>query len=1039
MALILLQVLVLGVIAAAGDRTDIPVTWSNNPRAATLPCELPDAAKVQPRRPPPPLDDERPRPKPYFWRKGDQQINPKRTSTNGTLEVSRKTGAGAAGSEGVYECGVRHHSGLVLGYPINLKFPFVEKQFTEYPKEVKARIGQPLAIPCSIGSGPPASITWLKDGEALPQNYRYHILNQELLITDVKREDAGSYRCTVSNTYLNKNKTSPEGVVQVKKSTDTELSWLPVHNDTLVVKPRGSKVVLACPVLGWPRPKLIWELTTPGGRPAELESSDEVLVLPNLQHDQQGMYSCYVEGRSDIVKSFNVSVSEPVSITLPPVSKQAMRASTVRFNCTAEGSPEPRITWYKDGQPLPLAGRINVRTSVDRTRNELVIGGVTSDDAGVYQCFASNGHSVSSSWAELDVTGAGAAAPGAVQCAPTGPSSVALWWSPAAERVVAYTVNTTPGDKTGIAITGQPHNNTSEIVKVKEALTPYYFQVRAYIPSTSKNIASDMSESVMCQGQGVPIKLIKLEDDEILVTWKQFAEENPGVVEWVLQYTDGSDTERHTNVTLPEDVYNYTLTVQPTQPVFVRVLGSRSHEWLHQNLSLVAWTSSELARQDPDGEVNVVPYNVEVGAVRARGFDVRWQCDDAARYTFLVCVRGLHTDELCQESYKNSASIGGLQPARDYEVRVQVRVPGRALGGAFSPPYRVTTTSEGLQRFKELTYKFVNSSTVRVSWKAPSEATDTDSSEPSEGSEVNEFTVRYSSRLKLPVEMWAAKHTKTRSVLISGIEPTEPTFVMVMGFDPISYSPILTIPPQRKELELKDLKYEYTSSGVRVWRDEAVVGGVVRYAQNITQPLDTWTMVESNTTDIEINNINMALPLYVMVTGGGGTRARSHVLTVAPRAGDTTGFYLGIGLGVAFCLASVVAAVALYLFWRKRKRNMNRTPSRSRRAAREQGEDEGSELKSKTPNGNVRGRCDRSYDVFDLSRHEPDTTLETELDDTISFALLDTSRRPDIEPRPRSANTSFTKLPDDNMNSELNRSDFELDNSKIQPTLQPNG
>ncbi|VVD05284.1 unnamed protein product [Leptidea sinapis] len=307
---------------------------------------------------------------------------------------------------------------------------------------------------------------------------KYHILNQELLITDLKREDAGSYRCTVSNTYLNKNKTSPEGVVQVKKSTDTELSWLPVHNDTLVVKPRGSKVVLACP--------LIWELTTPGGRPAELESSDEVLVLPNLQHDQQGMYSCYVEGRSDIVK-----VIYPVSITLPPVSKQAMRASTVRFNCTAEGSPEPRIT-CSSSVASPLT------TQLGRARRD------------GRRCGCSGGGAVCAHRALLR---------GAV-----------------------------------------PHNNTSEIVKVKEALTPYYFQVRAYIPSTSKNIASDMSESVMCQGQGVPIKLIKLEDDEILVTWKQFAEENPGVVEWVLQYTDGSDTERHTNVTLPEDVYNYTLT-----------------------------------------------------------------------------------------------------------------------------------------------------------------------------------------------------------------------------------------------------------------------------------------------------------------------------------------------------------------------------------------------------------------------------------------------------------------------------------------------
>jgi hypothetical protein len=76
---------------------------------------------------------------------------------------------------------------------------------------------------------------------------------------------------------------------------------------------------------------------------------------------------------------------------------------------------------------------------------------------------------------------------------------------------------------------------------------------------------------------------------------------------------------------------------------------------------------------------------------------------------------------------------------------------------------------------------------------------------------------------------------------------------------------------------------------------------------------------------------------------------------------------------------------------------------------------------------------------FDLSRYEdPDSTLETVLDETGAYELLDTSRRPD-EP-PISANNSFSKLPDDNMNSELNTSvHFPLDNSKIQPTLQPNG
>lgn len=81
------------------------------------------------------------------------------------------------------------------------------------------------------------------------------------------------------------------------------------------------------------------------------------------------------------------------------------------------------------------------------------------------------------------------------------------------------------------------------------------------------------------------------------------------------------------------------------------------------------------------------------------------------------------------------------------------------------------------------------------------------------------------------------------------------------------------------------------------------------------------------------------------------------------------------------------------------------------------------------------------YEAFDLSRYDPDTTAETLLDaDTSAPYLLDTSRRPEDNQHSLSTNNSFNKLPDDNMNSEITRStDFSLDNSKIQPTLQPNG
>lgn len=75
------------------------------------------------------------------------------------------------------------------------------------------------------------------------------------------------------------------------------------------------------------------------------------------------------------------------------------------------------------------------------------------------------------------------------------------------------------------------------------------------------------------------------------------------------------------------------------------------------------------------------------------------------------------------------------------------------------------------------------------------------------------------------------------------------------------------------------------------------------------------------------------------------------------------------------------------------------------------------------------------YEAFDMSRNDHDTTTETVLEDT-TYNLLDTSRRPEYE---SNQNLTNNKLPDDNMNSELIRNTFQLDNSKIQPTLQPNG
>ncbi|XP_063540117.1 uncharacterized protein LOC134749139 [Cydia strobilella] len=1208
MALMLLQVFVLGVFAAAAD--DIPLTWYWSSRTL-VPCTLPAPAPQL--RKPPPLRGEDP-PTPYFWRR-DGVNDTHKILANGTLDIRKREGA-----DGIYQCTAALRRGALLSYPVRLKTAHLDK-FSKYPENTTARRGQPVALPCVVSSAPPAIISWLKDDQDLPADDRtkfseysenttarrgqpvalpsvvssappaiiswlkddqdlpaddrtkfskysenttarrgqpvalpsvvssappaiiswlkddqdlpandrtflqttaglvalpcvvssappaiiswlkddqdlpaddrYYMLKDQLLITEVRDSDAGIYRCIATNSYVNKTRTSHGGRLHVVPSEPQALEFMPTFEDHQLLVPEGGDAVLPCPVSGWPMPsEVIWDLA------GKRLYNGPVLVLTDVDVSQDGVYTCNVPGHEDLKKIYNVTVTKPVNITLPPVSKEAIRASTIRFNCTATGRPEPNITWYKDGVPLALTEKIGLWKAAflnpgDEKRIELVINSITSKDAGVYQCFASNNVSTASAWATLTVTGPPAiAAPQDITCAPLGAQEVLVRWAPVPTDVLAYTVHTTAQEPGGTGMPlGPPVQDPRAVVSVPKALTPYRFQVRAYIQS-AKGAATDFSDFVVCQGQGVPINLTK-HDKSVLVSWQKFAKQTPGVVEWILQSRMADDHDAVTNVTLDATVTNYTLDIPEDGDLQIRVLGTRTRPWLQQNLSSVPWRSLDLST----GDVLATPRNIQVTKITTRGFTVQWETDDLAprKYKFLVCVLKIDDpssdDGNCQYSDKHSVTIDNLQPASDYEVRVETQLQDLEAVEA-QLPYRVSTLAE---EDAKLIYKYINTTTVRVSWNG-----------------VGRYTVRHRQKL-IPLGDWSTVNTDGNTVLLTGLDPNSETYVEVISNEGKAGSDTLTIPPQIKDLDAKDLSYVYTSSGITVswvgsgprvvkfaqnitqplekWRVVNVtenhvqvnivyvytsgitvswVGSgprVVKFAQNITQPLEKWRVVNVTENHVQLVGVDLSLPTFVTVTAQG----TGQVLTVPP-APEPPSLAVGVGIGCAACVLLLLAAAAL-LAWRRTK--MAASPARSRRRTMspvEGHEGESSEMKniggrlanggaagepllngyvhitenptSKTPNGKMKKA---RYEPFDVSRHDADTTLETVLEaDSSASYLLDASRRPDFDTsrssRDLSTNNSFNKLPDDNMNSEITRSsEFTLDNSKIQPTLQPNG
>ncbi|XP_068264512.1 vascular endothelial growth factor receptor kdr-like isoform X2 [Nyctibius grandis] len=310
--------------------------------------------------------------------------------------------------------------------------PKIYEKETDFDKIERVELRSKHKIQCTVSGNPDPKIEWKwqpcsltdtlcnPDGQKIVVHENAFIGNKIRSIENItlKHGDkrkivstltmenssaSGIYYCVASNKIGEEERSIEFYVSDVPFGLQTDPQVMTIVGNDVRLTCRASKYIYTH--LAWYNPSSEAALRDAVIKKTDNYSISLTLVITNITKEQSGLYKCRAQNQHNSTDTLEQHTQLLVRAKAAPYVIQNLTDLEVNISgkiileCKVSGTPEPQITWRKNGYPISAASGISMEN------NTLVIERVKKDDEGLYECKAANDMGQDSTSAFIKIQG----------------------------------------------------------------------------------------------------------------------------------------------------------------------------------------------------------------------------------------------------------------------------------------------------------------------------------------------------------------------------------------------------------------------------------------------------------------------------------------------------------------------------------------------------------------------------------------------------------------------------------------------------------